>query len=305
MALLTKKRSNKIGQTMQDNIVDFVVVVILLIMSVVAIFPLYYTIVASLSNPALVATGKVIFWPKQFTLIGYQASFSKEILWTGYANNLAYTLVNTFLSLAVTLPAAYALSRKTLPYRGAIFLLFMIPMYFSGGTIPTFLVINEMGLLDTFWVMVIPHGISTMNLIICRNYFSSNIPDSLFESATLDGASVTQFFFQFVIPLSKPIISVMSLYFAVPKWNEYMSGLLYITDQKKQNLSNIIKAITATVEVNDDLGNLDPEELMEAELKAGAMRYAVIIVAALPLYILYPALQKYLINGVMVGAVKE
>ena len=305
MALLTKKRSNKIGQTMQDNIVDVVVVVILLIMSLVAIFPLYYTIVASLSNPALVATGKVIFWPKQFTLIGYQASFSKEILWTGYANNLAYTLVNTFLSLAVTLPAAYALSRKTLPYRGAIFLLFMIPMYFSGGTIPTFLVINELGLLDTFWVMVLPHGISTMNLIICRNYFSSNIPDSLFESATLDGASVTQFFFQFVIPLSKPIISVMSLYFAVPKWNEYMSGLLYITDQKKQNLSNIIKAITATVEVTDDLGNMDPEELMEAELKAGAMRYAVIIVAALPLYILYPALQKYLINGVMVGAVKE
>ena len=305
MALLTKKRSNKIGQTMQDNIVDVVVVVILLIMSLVAIFPLYYTIVASLSNPALVATGKVIFWPKQFTLIGYQASFSKEILWTGYANNLAYTLVNTFLSLAVTLPAAYALSRKTLPYRGAIFLLFMIPMYFSGGTIPTFLVINELGLLDTFWVMVLPHGIATMNLIICRNYFSSNIPDSLFESATLDGASVTQFFFQFVIPLSKPIISVMSLYFAVPKWNEYMSGLLYITDQKKQNLSNIIKAITATVEVTDDLGNMDPEELMEAELKAGAMRYAVIIVAALPLYILYPALQKYLINGVMVGAVKE
>lgn len=305
MALLTKKRSNKIGQTTQDNIVDVVVVAILLIMSAVAIFPLYYTIVASLSNPALVATGKVIFWPKQFTLIGYEASFSKEILWTGYANNLAYTLVYTFLSLAVTLPAAYALSRKTLPYRGAIFLLFMIPMYFSGGTIPTFLVINELGLLDTFWVMVIPHGISTMNLIICRNYFSSNIPDSLFESATLDGASVTQFFFQFVIPLSKPIISVMSLYFAVPKWNEYMAGLLYITDVKKQNLSNIIKQITSTVQVGEDVSLMDPEELMEAELKAGAMRYAVIIVAALPLYILYPALQKYLINGVMVGAVKE
>lgn len=305
MALLTKKRSNKIGQTTQDNIVDVVVVAILLIMSAVAIFPLYYTIVASLSNPALVATGKVIFWPKQFTLIGYEASFSKEILWTGYANNLAYTLVYTFLSLAVTLPAAYALSRKTLPYRGAIFLLFMIPMYFSGGTIPTFLVINELGLLDTFWVMVIPHGISTMNLIICRNYFSSNIPDSLFESATLDGASVTQFFFQFVIPLSKPIISVMSLYFAVPKWNEYMAGLLYITDVKKQNLSNIIKQITSTVQVGEDVSLMDPDELMEAELKAGAMRYAVIIVAALPLYILYPALQKYLINGVMVGAVKE
>ncbi len=305
MALLTKKHSNKIGKTTQDTVVDVFIVFIMLAMCAVALFPLYYTVVASVSNPALVATGKVIFWPKQFTLIGYEAVFKQEILWQGYFNTLSYTLVNTFLQLAVTLPAAYALSRPTLPYRGILFLLFMIPMYFSGGTIPTFLVMSELKLLDTFWVMVIPHGISTFNLIICRNYFSSNIPDSLFESATLDGASVTQFFFQFVIPLSKPIISVMALYFAVPKWNEYMAGLLYITDMKKQTLQYIIKAITSTINTGEDVSLMDPEELMEAEMKAGAMKYSVIIVAALPLYILYPALQKYLINGVMVGAVKE
>lgn len=305
MAVLTKKVTNKIGRTTQDKIVDVFIVFILVFMSLVALFPLYYTVVASFSNPALVATGKVIFWPKQFTLVGYDAVFSQQILWRGYANTLAYTLVGTVFQLAITLPAAYALSRPTLPYRGIIFLFFMIPMYFSGGTIPTFLVMSELNLLDTFWVMVIPHGISTFNLIICRNYFSSNIPDSLFESATLDGASVTQFFFQFVIPLSKPIISVMALYFAVPKWNEYMTGLLYISDMNKQTLQYIIKSITNTINTGEDISLMDPEELIEAEMRAGAMKYSVIIVAALPLYILYPALQKYLINGVMVGAVKE
>lgn len=305
MAVLTKKVTNKIGRTTQDKIVDVFIVFILVFMSLVALFPLYYTVVASFSNPALVATGKVIFWPKQFTLVGYDAVFSEQILWRGYANTLAYTLVGTVFQLAITLPAAYALSRPTLPYRGIIFLFFMIPMYFSGGTIPTFLVMSELNLLDTFWVMVIPHGISTFNLIICRNYFSGNIPDSLFESATLDGASVTQFFFQFVIPLSKPIISVMALYFAVPKWNEYMTGLLYISDMNKQTLQYIIKSITNTINTGEDISLMDPEELIEAEMRAGAMKYSVIIVAALPLYILYPALQKYLINGVMVGAVKE
>ncbi len=228
-------------------------------------------------------------------------------MWRGYGNTLAYTVVGTLFNLAVTLPAAFALSRPQLPFRTFIMIFFMVPMYFSGGMIPSFLAINEMGLLNTFWVMVIPHGISTFNLIICRNYFNSNIPESLFESATLDGASIIQYFFKFVLPLSKPIISVLALYFAIPKWNDYMTGLLHISDSKKQTLQQVIKAITTTI--NDNSGdvdfNVDPEELLEADRKAGIMRYSVIIIAALPMYILYPAVQKYLIGGMMVGSVKE
>ena len=300
------KNKKKIGKTTSDKITDVIICIVLTFMSLVAIFPLWYTVVASLSNPVLVATGKVILWPKDVTFIGYESLFETKLLWRGYLNTLEYTLVGTFLNLCVTVPCGYALSRKTLPYRNLIFAFFMVPMYFGGGMIATFMVISELGLYNTFWVMVIPHGVTTFNMIICRNYFDSNIPDSLFESATLDGASVTQFFFKFVIPLSKPIIAVLTLYFAIPKWNDYMSGLLYINDSKKQTLQYIIKQLTSTDASSGVVDNLaDPDELREAEIKAGIMKYTVIIVGALPLYILYPAVQKYLIGGMMVGAVKE
>ena len=301
-----KIKKNKIGKTTSDKITDVVICTIMVLMSAVAIYPLWYTIIASLSNPNLVNNGEVFLWPKDITFIGYEAMFENKLLWRGYLNTMEYTLVGTFLNLAVTIPAGYALSRKTLPYRGLILAFFMVPMYFSGGMIATFLVVSELGLYDTFWVMVIPHGITTFNMIICRNYFNSNIPDSLFESATLDGASVTQFFFKFVIPLSKPIIAVLTLYFAIPHWNNYMNGLLYINNPKKQTLQYIIKSITSSDQKQDVADpTVDPEELREAQIKAGVMKYAVIIVAALPLYILYPAVQKYLIGGMMVGAVKE
>ena len=300
------KMKKKIGKTTSDKITDVIICIVLTFMSLVAIFPLWYTVVASLSNPVLVATGKVILWPKDITFIGYESLFETKLLWRGYLNTLEYTIVGTFLNLCVTVPCGYALSRKTLPYRNLIFAFFMIPMYFGGGMIATFMVISELGLYNTFWVMVIPHGVTTFNMIICRNYFDSNIPDSLFESATLDGASVTKFFFKFVIPLSKPIIAVLTLYFAIPKWNDYMSGLLYINDAKKQTLQYIIKQLTSTDASSGVVDNLaDPEELREAEIKAGIMKYTVIIVGALPLYILYPAVQKFLIGGMMVGAVKE
>lgn len=303
---MSLKVKNKIGKTTSDKITDVVICTIMFLMAICAIFPLWYTVVASLSNPVLVATGKVILWPKKITFIGYKTMFQTASLWRGYLNTLEYTIVGTFFNLAVTIPGGYALSRKSLPYRGLLMAFFMVPMYFGGGMIATFLVVSELGLYDTFWVMVLPHGISTFNMIICRNYFNSNIPDSLFESATLDGASVTQFFFSFVIPLSKPIIAVLTLYFSIPKWNDYMSGLLYINDYKRQTLQYIIKSLTSTDSAAGDVDpNADPEELREAEMKAAIMKYSVIIVGSLPLYILYPAVQRYLIGGMMVGAVKE
>lgn len=303
---MSAKITNKIGKTTGDKITDVVICVVMAVMAACAIFPLWYTIVASVSNPVYVSLGQVVLWPKGFTLLGYEMMFENEELWRGYGNTMAYTVVGTLLNLAVTIPAGYALSRQSLPYRNLLLAFFMVPMYFSGGMIATFLVINELGLYNTFWVMVIPHGITTFNMIICRNYFNSNIPDSLFESATLDGASVTQFFFSFVLPLSKPIIAVLTLYFAIPKWNDYMGSLLYINDHKKHTLQYIIRSITSTDHTAENADpNMDPEELREAEIKAGILKYAVIIVAALPLYILYPAVQRYLIGGMMVGAVKE
>ena len=296
--------TNKIAETAQDKVVNVIIIVVLALACIISLFPLYYTLIASVSNPNLVAVGKVVFWPKGFSLIGYKYVFGTEALMQGYLNTFIYTIVGTLLNLAVTLPGAFALSRKSLPYRGLIFAFFMVPMYFSGGTAASYVWMNQLGLINTFWIMVLPHGISTFNLIICRNYFDSNIPDSLFESATLDGASVTQYFFQFVIPLSKPIISVMSLYFAIPKWNDYMTGMIYIQDIKKQTLQYVIKSITESANMVDT-SVLDPDELSELDYRNGILKYATIIVAALPLYILYPLVQKYLIAGVMVGSVKE
>jgi len=303
---MSVKVKNKIGKTTGDKVTDVIICFVMIFMAVCAIYPLYYTVIASMSNPQYVDQGKVIIWPRGFNLIGYKAMFENKELWRGYLNTFEYTIVGTFLNLAVTVPGGYALSRRTLPFKGLLFAFFMVPMYFGGGMIATFLVINELGLYNSFWVMVIPHGISTFNMIICRNYFNSNIPDSLFESATLDGASITQFFFKFVIPLSKPIIAVLTLYFAIPKWNDYMSGLLYISDRKKQTLQFIIRSITSTESISGEVDpTIDPDELKEQQIKAGILKYSVIIVAALPLYILYPAVQKYLIGGMMVGAVKE
>jgi len=303
---MSVKVKNKIGKTTGDKVTDVIICFVMIFMAVCAIYPLYYTVIASMSNPQYVDQGKVIIWPRGFNLIGYKAMFENKELWRGYLNTFEYTIVGTFLNLAVTVPGGYALSRRTLPFKGLLFAFFMVPMYFGGGMIATFLVINELGLYNSFWVMVIPHGISTFNMIICRNYFNSNIPDSLFESATLDGASITQFFFKFVIPLSKPIIAVLTLYFAIPKWNDYMSGLLYISDRKKQTLQFIIRSITSTESISGEVDpTIDPDELKEQQIKAGILKYSVIIVAALPLYILYPAVQKYLIGVMMVGAVKE
>jgi len=296
--------TNKIAETTQDKVVNVIIMIVLILSCIIALFPLYYCLVASVSNPSLVATGQVILWPKGFSLVGYKYTFGTESLMQGYLNTFIYTIVGTLFNLAVTLPGAYALSRKSLPFRGLLFAFFMVPMYFSGGTAASYVWINKLGLIDSFWIMVLPHGISTFNLIICRNYFDSNIPESLFESATLDGASVTQYFFQFVLPLSKPIVAVMSLYFAIPKWNDYMTGMIYITDMKKQTLQYVIKSITESANMVD-VGAMDPEQLTELDYRNGILKYATIIVAALPLYILYPLVQKYLIAGVMVGSVKE
>lgn len=306
MSVLTKtKQSNKIGKTTQDKILDMVIVAILALMSVFALYPLWYTIIASVSNPHYVATGKVFFWPRDFTMLGYEALFEESRIWIGYRNSLAYTFVGTFLKLAVTLPAAYAMARPTLPYRNALFIFFLIPMYFSGGTIPSYLLVNQLGLMNTFWVLVIPHGVSTFNMMICRNYFKTNVPHSLYESAMLDGSSVTGFFFKFVIPLSKPIISVLALWHAIPEWNTYLSGILYIQDQDKMPLMVIIKGITQEMSSAEMDPFADPNEIAEQIMRTQLLKYAVVIVAVLPLFLLYPLVQKYLIGGIMVGALKE
>ncbi len=303
--LLTKKRvKTKIDKTTGDKVLDAVIALVLITMSIVSIYPLYYTVIASMSNPVLVGEGKVWLVPLDITTAAYEKLYEQKNIWIGYRNSLIYTFGFTFTNLLVTLPCAYAMARKTLPGQKVFFMYFLICMYFSGGTIPSYLIANSLGLINTMWIMVIPQGVGVFYLIICRNYFAGNIPDSLFEAATIDGSSVTQFFIRFVVPLSKPITATMALYFSVGHWNSYLTPMIYIQDTKKQSLQVLIRSVTAALD-NTAMENMDPSEISKIQAERQLLKYAVVVVSALPLMLLYPFVQRFLINGVMVGAVKE
>lgn len=298
------KKGYRIRESRGDQVFDVVVTILLLALALVALYPLYYTIIASVSDPQFVSTGKVVLLPHGLTTIAYKEMFKETQIWIGYRNSLFYTITYTFLSLVVTLPTAYVLSRPTLPGQKGLLFYFMFTMYFSGGTVPLYLLMTKLHLVNTIWIMIIPEGVACTNLIICRNYFTSNIPESLYESARIDGASLFQFFMRFVIPLSKPIISVISLYFAIGKWNNYLQPMIYIRDNKIQSLQVIIRSITAELD-SGMVESMSADEVDELTKKKQLLKFAVVIITALPLMLLYPFIQRYLISGMMVGAVKE
>ncbi len=305
MLSLTKKtHSNRIQDTARDKVTNCIITAILLFASFISVYPLWYTILASFSDVDAVGRGDVWLWPVGLNLSAYEALLQESTLWRAYGNTIVYTTLYVFLQLAFTLPVAYALSRPHFPGKMFFVIFFMIPMYVGGGTVPDYLLVRDLGLYNHFLVMVIPWGVAFYYIMITKNYFSGNIPESLFESARLDGASTTGFFFRFVLPLSKPIISSLTLFFAIPKWNTYMEGVLYIQDMKKQTLQVAIKQITAEI----DVGVLDwmtPEMIKRLTDRQQLLTYAVVVVSALPLMLLYPAVQKFLIGGIMLGAVKE
>ncbi len=303
-AQVTALKSNHIKSTGGDKVFNVVVTVLMVIFALVAIYPLYYTIIASISNPAFITSGQVVLLPKGLTTVAYKALFEEKDIWIGYKNSLIYVFSFTLLSLAVTLPTAYTLSRPYLPFGTGLFLIFTFTMYFNGGTIPTYLMINTMNLIDTPWVLILPHGVTSFNMIICRNYFRDNIPESLYESARIDGANLFQYFFKFVVPLSKPIISVMALYFSIAKWNEYLNPMIYIQSRSKQTLQVLVRDITASLD-SSVAETMDPDMVSALEQRKQLLKFAVVIVTALPLMLLYPLVQRYLISGMMVGAVKE
>ena len=289
---------------MQDRAVDIIFAILLIVIGIAMIYPLWYVIIASFSEPSAVASGKVFLIPAKFTLDGYRQLLERPEIWRGYANSLFYLFFGSFMSLVVTLPAAYALSRKHLKGRRVLNFLFTISMYFSGGLIPTYLLHRTIGWIDTIWVLIIPSALGVYNMILARNFFESSIPVSLYESAKLDGASDFGFFFRIAIPLSKAIIAVIFLFSALQWWNEYMRFVIYIDNPNLQSLQVIIRQIT------DELSEFETAMLSQAEIQAmqrnkDLLKFSVVVVAALPFAIIYPFVQKYFNQGVMVGAVKE
>ncbi|HLR43336.1 MAG TPA: carbohydrate ABC transporter permease [Pseudogracilibacillus sp.] len=287
-----------------DKTFDFLNYTILTIILFVVLYPLYLIIISSFSDPLAVNAGEVVLWFKGFTIDAYQLVFEEGRVWRGYANSILYTGLDVALALALIIPSAYALSRKDLVGRNIFMFMIVFTMFFSGGLIPMYLLVRDLGMLNTIWSLFVPSAVSAFNLIIARTFFQTSIPDELLESAQIDGCSDIKFFFKIVIPLSTPIIAVIALFNAVNQWNAYFPALIYLRDQSLMPLQMILRDIILENEVGVEADVLDPEEAAERRRTAEVMKYALILVASIPMLILYPFLQKYFVKGVMIGSIK-
>lgn len=290
-------------KSLSDKIFDVINLLIMLLMLVIFLWPLWFVVIASISDPNLVNMGQVLIFPKGINFDGYVRILEYKELWVGYGNSIFYTVVGTAISLLLSIFLAYPLSDKDFKPRKYIMLFVMITMYFSGGLIPTYLLLNNLEIVNTRWAMIIPGLISVYNCLIIRSYFMNSIPGELKEAATLDGANPAQYLFRVVLPLSKSVFAVVGLYYAVGYWNNYTKGLYYIYDRDLMPLQNILRDLLMSTKMLVDV-TMDPEVAQMMFEQAQSMKYGVIIVAALPMMILYPFIQKHFVKGVMVGAVK-
>lgn len=289
-----------------DRLYTAVVVVVSIVAFLVVAYPLYFIIIASISNSTMVNQGQVILWPKDINFYGYEQIFKDNRIWQGYLNTVIYTVLGTLLNLIITLPSAYALSQKKFKARKIIMPLFVFTMYFGGGMIPTYLLIRDLHLLNTPWIMIVNGALSVFNLIIVRTFFESSIPEELHEAAVLDGCSHFRYFISVVLPLSKAVISVIALYYMVGHWNDFFSALLYINSDELQPLQVILRNILLSNQAfaGGAGSGAGTGAGSYAQQFADQIKYAVIIVSTVPMLIIYPFLQKYFEKGVMIGAVK-
>ncbi|MCE3202237.1 carbohydrate ABC transporter permease [Paenibacillus sonchi] len=286
-----------------DTVMEFVMYVIAAVFLLILIYPLFFIVIASFSDPSAVAGGQVWLFPKGFTLDGYKELLRHDNIWTGYRNTILYTVIGTVIGLAVNISAAYALSRKDLTGRKYISLYFIFTMFFNGGLIPTFLTIRDFQLYDTFLVMVLPFSVGVYNIIVARTFFQTSIPGDLWEAAQIDGCGNLRYFARVVLPLSKAIVAVLGLWIAVGYWNSYFNALIYLKNPDMYPLQLILRNILITNQMQSGMGTGEAAQI--ALRLANMMRYSVIIVATVPIMCVYPFVQKYFNQGVMIGAVKE
>lgn len=271
------------------------------LMAILVLYPLYFVVIASISDPDAVLAGKVVLYPVQITLDGFRKIIERQDIWRGYLNTILYTLLTVVLALAVTIPAGWALSRKTLPGKKGWMIYFIIPMFFSGGLIPLYNVMSGLKLINTMWSIVLPSILSVWNLFMCKTFFESSIPDGLIEAATIDGAGPFRTFLSVVIPLSKAVIAVMALYYAVGQWNSYFNAMIFLQDPDKYPLQLVLKEILIASE--STVGG-SGETILEQYRLANQLKYVSVIVSSLPVLAIYPFVQKYFAQGVMIGSLK-
>ena len=288
-------------ETRGDKIFNFINGCFLGLMALIVLYPLYFIIIASISDPDAVLAGRVVLYPVQLTFVGFEKIIEHTEIWRGYLNTIIYTLLTVVGALVVTIPGGWALSRATLPGKKGWMIYFIIPMFFGGGLIPFYNVMSSLKLINTIWAIVLPSILSVWNLFMCKTFFESSIPDGLIEAATIDGAGTFKTFFSVVLPLSKAVIAVMALYYAVGQWNSYFSAMIFLQDESMYPLQLILKEILIASE--STVGG-SGETILEQFRLANQLKYVSVIVSSVPVLCLYPFVQKYFAQGVMIGSLK-
>lgn len=279
---------------------DVLILAVSLIILIVTIYPLYYVVIASFSDPSHVLRGEVVLFPRGFSLKGYLSVFQDGRIMKGLVNTVIYSVLGTLVNLLVTLPAAYALSRREFKLRKIINIYFVFTMFFNGGIIATYIVLKNVGLVNTRFIFIVGFCFSVYNMIITRTFFENSIPEQLRDAARLDGCGHFRYFMSIVLPLSKAIIAVIALYYFVWHWNDFFTGLVYTSKEELLPMQNVLRKIILSNQTNLS-GSVSFTQLALQE----QIKYASIVVATIPLVIIYPFLQKYFDKGVMIGAVKE
>jgi putative aldouronate transport system permease protein len=284
-----------------DKIFLFVIYVALSLLLIVVLYPLIYVLSSSLSSPSAVTSGRVWLWPVDFSLKGYETLLRTPQVITGYLNSLIYTSAGTAISVILTIMIAYPLSRRTFYGRTVLMMLITFTLLFNGGLIPTYMVVRQMGLIDSRWALLIPSAIWAWQVIIARTFFQSSIPDELIDASDMDGCSDLRFIWSVVLPLSKPIIAVLGLFYAVGQWNAYFDALIYLKSAKFFPLQLILRSI---IILNNSSNSLDALKQVERQQISELLKYSLIVVSSLPVLIVYPFVQRFFVQGLLIGSVK-
>ena len=300
MAKLKKK--NALRDTVGDKVFYAINAFFLALVALIILYPLYFIIIAAISDPDAVLAGEVVLYPVKLNFDGFVKIMQRSDVWRGYLNTIIYTGLTVILSLIVTIPAGWALSRKTLPGKKLFMIYFIIPMFFGGGLIPFYNVMRSLGLVNTMWAVILPSILSVWNLFMTKTFFESSIPNGLIEAAKIDGAGQFRIFASLVIPLSKAVIAVMALYYAVGQWNSYFNAMIFLQDETMYPLQLVLKEILIASE--STVGG-SGETILQQYRLANQIKYVSVIVSSLPVLCLYPFVQKYFAQGVRIGSLKE
>lgn len=300
-----KKRS--IRRSKGDTIFDTINIIVSVILLLIVAYPLYFVVIASVSDPGLVSSGQVVLYPRDINLEGYKEVINYEPIWTGYRNTIIYTICYTCLSVMISLMSGYAFSRNNLPGKKAILGFFLFTMFFNGGLIPTYLIVRDLGLYGSPLIVILLGAVNVNNIIISRTFIKSTVPEELFEAAALDGCSHAKTFFRVVFPVSQSLIAVLVLFAAVSQWNSWYNAMIYLNDETQMPLQMILRDLIvnqSAMAMASDSAASSGGDVAAAVLLVESMRYAVIIVSSLPLLCVYPFVQKYFVKGIMIGSVK-